>query len=271
MEINHKTPLRLYRLISLCLFTLLALPAHSCVMKFYFGPYVDLDYAYSVAKDFIAKTHRDTSCYIALTPSSTLEEFYMDILTVPPPLIALDEYSAPVFEQRGYKGLFTTENVIQTYLIANTKKVPIQDGKYDLSNIKIIGPSQYDNAHTFAKDYLKNLGLNSQILTQAADNLSTNIVTFFKQDIDAIVTESFIYDRLPNIIRNKYEIIAKSEKRSTTIMVRNDIKDKVIEAMKRNVSEFNILPYKVHSSYSESPHTLILRNLIEQLEIERKK
>lgn len=271
MEIRHKTPLRLCRLISLCLFTLLALPVQSCVMKFYFGPYVDLDYAYSVAKDFIAKTHRETSCYIALTPSSTLEEFYTDILTGQPLLIALDEYSAPVFEQKGYKGLFTTESVIQTYLIANTKKIPIQEGQYDLSNIKIIGPSQYDNAHTFAKDYLNNLGLNRKTITQAADNLSTNIVAFFKQDIDAIVTESFIYDRLPSVIRDKYEIIARSEKRSTTIMVRKDVEDKLVKAMILNVDQFNILPYKVHSSYRESRHTLILRNLIKQLETNLKK
>lgn len=266
MDICSKTPTKLCHLLLLCLLSQLALSAQTCEKKFYFGPDTNLDFAYSVAKDFIDKVHEETGCLIVLTPNKSFEELYQKALTHQPLLIAIDEYGAAALQNYGYKGLFTTTPIIQTYMVANTKNIPIKNGLYDLSNVNILGPSKYDNAHTFAVNYLANIGLPNFHIIQETDNSSNNIVSFLKQGSGAVITESFIYNRLPEVIRNKYEIIAKSEARSTTIMVNKDTDRDLLESMKRNLNMMKRLPYQHHKSYKTSPHTQVIDGLMKRLE-----
>ncbi len=253
--------------VTLVLIMLLSSSAGACEIHVRGGPYVDPNMLIGVYREYFDALKKDTNCKVITRLSNDFESFYTSILYDKTDLFITGEQTVATFSKRGFTPQFMTNKNLQGYIVINPASFNLNSQSEFTPDLlkgrSIITPGTYSRGYMFLNKYLKKHNLVKHINIVIRGNHSTSTMDFIKGNIDILVAVNFVYDLLPDKIKSKYYIIAKSKPVSGVMMSSNTTPQNILNAMRSNIDKINRIKWHTYKAsndnvFSKSFEPLIL-------------
>ncbi len=256
--------------VTFVLLLLLSSGANACEIHVQGGPYVDPNMFTAVYHEFLTALSQDTKCKVVTRLSNNLESFINSILYTKTDIFITGEQAIYAYSKRKYIPAFMTQKILQGYIIINPDSFNLNhENEFPpiaLKGKSIISPSKYSRGYMFLNAYLKKHHLLNNTNIIIRENHSVSTMDFIKGKLEVIVAVNYVYDLLPDSIREKYIKIASSKMGAAVMMISDRTPKKVLNAMKENIHKTHRIKFRPYKNMIVDEYSKTFEALIVELE-----
>lgn len=210
---------------------------------FQVGPYVSTAFVTELYGRFVTAVSDELNCPLEIHRTKTHEEHVRRIFNRQGDLFISSSHYSQALIKRNFSIITVSHDLFQSYIVTRNRTATMGELE-KLKGGTILTPGKFNRGHTYLLRTLdkKNLLKSTNLIT--SHNYTESTLKLLKNKADAAVILNFVYDKMPDNIRQNLPIIAKTNFYSAIISAHDSIKPELLNTVNKHLNKITFMKWQ---------------------------